>query len=412
MKILHILDHSIPLQSGYAIRSKNIFRCQQEVGLEPVVVTSPKHLASWKGSWEPEELIEGIRHYRTTVIDGRQPPFVGEWRLMRRLQRNILKVADKEKPDVLHAHSPVLNVIPALKVGRELGIPVVYEIRAFWEDAGTDYGTYNERSLKYWVVRDFETMACRKTSALVVICEGLRSDLLNRGIPPGKVTVVPNAVNPDQFCLSGPDPNFAKNWELDGALVVGFLGSFYHYEGLDLLLQAVSKLAPDFSNLKVLLAGGGPMEQSLRVQSRELKIGDRVILPGWLPHNQVPQAYALVDVLAYPRKLMRLTDLVTPLKPLEGMVMAKAQIASDVGGHRELIRDGETGLLFRAGEVQCLADGLARLLSNSDLRRSLGENGSKWVLRERRWSKNAEIYSELYENLLAKWRNKQGRQAA
>ncbi|MDF1554871.1 MAG: glycosyltransferase [Deferrisomatales bacterium] len=430
MKILHVLDHSLPLHSGYTFRSRNIFQCQQAVDLEPVVVTSPKHEASLGGAAPAVEQIDGVRYHRTGAQDGPSLPFLGERRLMALLERNIERIARAERAAVLHAHSPVLNALPALRVGKRLGLPVVYEIRAFWEDAAVDHGTYGEWGAKYRLVRWLETRACRSADRVVTICEGLRADLAARGIPEGKTTVVPNAVNPEEFRPVARDPDLARKWGLDGGPVIGFLGSFYHYEGLDLLIEAVARLvagtqhsalstqhsepstqhsAPSTQHrsrssqhlgIKLLLVGGGRMEGALRAQAEHLGIADHVVFTGRLPHEQMPAMYSLVDVLCFPRKSMRLTELVTPLKPLETMAMGKPIVASDVGGHKELIQDGETGLLFRAGDSASLADHLHRLLTDQDLRRRLGEQGRTWVSQHRTWGDNGGRYRALYQGLL------------
>ena len=118
-------------------------------------------------------------------------------------------------------------------------------------------------------------------------------------------------------------------------------------------------------------------------------------MPGRLPHDRIPGVYALVDILAYPRYSMRLTELVTPLKPLEAMAMGKAIVASDVGGHRELIKHGFNGLLFPPGNAEALGLSLNQLL-NSDLRQRLQSEGIKWVRKDRTWEKTTSIYREIY----------------
>ena len=145
MTVLHILDHSLPVMSGYSTRSRSIVLFQRALGLRPVVLTSPKH---GPAPSEREEL-DGIPHYRTqpaSSLTGRLP-YAGEIALMAQLARRIARVARVEGAQVLHAHSPLLNGLPALLVGRRLGIPVVYESRAFWEDAAVDHGTTGEHSL-------------------------------------------------------------------------------------------------------------------------------------------------------------------------------------------------------------------------------------------------------------------------
>ena len=122
---------------------------------------------------------------------------------MRATTRRLAEVSAEIRPDVLHAHSPVLNAVPALTVGRRLGIPVVYEVRAFWEDAGVSHGTYTEWGLRYRMTRALETFALRRANAVTTICEGLKRDILGRGIPPAKVTVIPNAVDVSAFSAAG-----------------------------------------------------------------------------------------------------------------------------------------------------------------------------------------------------------------
>ena len=409
MKILHILDHSLPLHDGYSFRSQNIFHAQRKMGWHPVIVTSPKHEESWKGSWTKEEQINGFNYYRTGPITHNGIPFEAEVRLMNALGRRIQEVAELEKPDILHAHSPVLNAIPALWVGRKLGIPVVYEIRAFWEDAGVDQGTYTQDSWKYKLVRSIETWVCKRADQVIVICNGLKNDLVKRGISSQKITPVFNGINPDDFRPCPPDEGLKKEWNLSGKKVIGFIGSFYRYEGLDLLVKAFSHLtskppglpASKLPIIVLLLVGGGEMENELKAQIRNLHLEDKVIMPGRISHDRIPGVYALVDILAYPRYSMRLTELVTPLKPLEAMAMGKALVASDVGGHKELIQHNKTGLLFSAGNVSALSESLERLLVDHTLRKRIQEQGVSWVCHEHTWEKTTSVYQDIYAKALA-----------
>jgi PEP-CTERM/exosortase A-associated glycosyltransferase len=402
MKILHILDHSLPLQSGYAFRSQNILQTQRKRGWEPVALTSPKHEENWRGPWEKQEGIGGIPYYRTGPVSDSSIPFEGEIRLMIALNRRIHQVIKLEKPDLLHAHSPILNAIPALLTERKLGIPVVYEIRAFWEDAAVDHGTYGENSLKYKIVRYLETFVCDKVQQIAVLCNGLKDDLVRRGIPSEKVSVVSNGIDVNNFQICDHDVEYMKAWKLNGRKVIGFIGSFYRYEGLDLLINAFAHVSKNMPDSILLLVGGGEMEKDLRIQIERLNLTGKVIMPGSLPHHRIAGVYALTDILVYPRYSMRLTELVTPLKPLETMAMGKALIASDVGGHKELIKHEETGLLFSAGDVFALTESIKRLLSDHALRERLEKQGSDWVRQYHTWQKTTAIYDDIYSKALGK----------
>lgn len=396
MRILHILDHSIPLHSGYTFRTEAILREQRALGWETAHLTSPK-----QGEVTAEfEDVEGLRFYRCPVPPP-GPVGLNELRQIRSIENRLEQLVKELRPDILHAHSPVLNAIPALRVARRHGLPVVYEIRAFWEDAAVDHGTTNEGSLRYRLTRALETWALRRVDHVFTICEGLRQDIVGRGISAAKVTVIPNAVDIESFQLSGaPDDALCAQLGLRGATVIGFVGSFYAYEGLDLLLDACQTLAARHANLRVLLVGGGPQEAALKAQARHLGIEDKVIFAGRVPHGEVSRYYDLIDLLVYPRHSMRLTELVTPLKPLEAMAQGRVFVASDVGGHKELIRDGETGHLFAADDPAALAAAVENMLAHRLRWADYRAAGRRFVENVRNWRNSVANYQAVYAALV------------
>jgi len=400
MRILHVLDHSIPLHSGYTFRTASLLREQRALGWDTFHITSPK-----QGETQaPEETVDGLHFYRTPGGTGLMAdlPVGREVALMKALGQRLEQVARLVEPDIIHAHSPVLNALPALKVGRKLGIPVVYEIRAFWEDAAVDHGTTNQGSLRYRATRGLETRAIQRADHVFTICEGLRADIVARGIPSNKVTVIPNAVNVESFQLgSPPDPALLDKLGLTGSTVVGFIGSFYAYEGLDLLVAALPQLIAARPDVKLLLVGGGSQEANLRQQAKALGVADKVVFAGRVPHQDVNKYYDLIKVLAYPRHPMRLTELVTPLKPLEAMAQGQLFVASDVGGHKELVQHNQTGVLFKAGSADALAESLLGLLNNPGLWPVLKTNGREFVENVRNWKNSVANYVGPYEALIS-----------
>lgn len=398
MRILHVLDHSIPLHSGYTFRTASILREQRALGWETFHITSPKQ-GETKAT---EESVDGLHFYRTAGGTGlmAELPVGREVALMKALGQRLEQVARLVEPDIIHAHSPVLNALPALKVGRKLGIPVVYEIRAFWEDAAVDHGTTNQNSLRYRATRGLETRAIQRADHVFTICEGLRADIVARGVASSKVTVIPNAVNVESFQLANPpDPTLLEKLGLSGHTVIGFIGSFYAYEGLDLLVAALPALLKARPDVKLLLVGGGSQENNLRQQAQQLGVADKVVFAGRVPHQDVNKYYDLIKVLAYPRHPMRLTELVTPLKPLEAMAQGQLFVASDVGGHKELVQHNQTGVLFKAGSADALSQSLLDLLNNPDLWPVLKANGREFVEKVRNWKNSVANYVGPYEAL-------------
>jgi PEP-CTERM/exosortase A-associated glycosyltransferase len=399
MRILHILDHSIPLHSGYTFRTLAILREQRRLQWDTVHLTGPKQI----NCQLTEETVDGWHFYRTPPVPGRlaRLPVINEGILMAALARRIEQLARRQRPDILHAHSPVLNALAAIYVGRKLGIPVVYEVRAFWEDAAVDHGTARQDGLRYRTTRALETWACKQADYVTTICEGLRGEILARGIPAEKITVIPNAVDIDKFSTDKPpDPDLKRRLGLAEARVLGFIGSFYAYEGLSLLLETFPAVLAKAPDVRLLLVGGGPQETLLQQLAGELGIRAQVIFTGRVPHHEVQRYYDLMDILIYPRLALRLTELVTPLKPLEAMAQGRLLLASDVGGHRELIREGVTGELFRTGDTVDLAAKILDLLANPQRGGKLKAAARRFVESERNWPVSVARYRQVYGTVL------------
>jgi PEP-CTERM/exosortase A-associated glycosyltransferase len=394
-KILHVLDHSLPALSGYSTRSWNIVTFQRALGLQPIVLTSPKHP---KVGPNPE-LLDGIPHYRSgspSTGFGRFA-YVGEAALMSRLARRIIALARAEHVDVIHAHSPALNGLPALWAGRRLGIPVVYESRAFWEDAAVDHGTTTEGSIRYRVSRELESRLFGWAQEVVVIAASMKRDIGRRGVELSKITIVPNGVDTERFSPVAPSVRLKRRFELGDDLVMGFIGSFYRYEGLRFLLESIPELRRRLPRVKVLLVGGGEEEARLRRMARDL--GDAVIFAGQVPYSEIPEYYSLVDIFVCPRLRMRLTELVTPLKPLEAMAMGRVVLGSDVGGMAELIQNTVTGSLFRAESHKDFVEAVVELGTRPDLRAVLGKRARQAVVEERTWRQVVAAYLPVYRRL-------------
>ncbi|EIZ78415.1 group 1 glycosyl transferase [Novosphingobium sp. Rr 2-17] len=404
-RILHVLDHSLPIHSGYTFRTRAILKAQAALGLEVRGVTGPRYNAMASGAQEPEEH-DGLLFHRTAPMTAGSVPLLREWREIAHFAAAIERVVEQWRPDVLHAHSPVLCGEAALRVARKHGIPLVYEIRAFWEDAAVGNGTGGEGSLKYRLTRGLENHVVRKADAVVTICQGLRQDLIARGVPESKITVMPNGVDLELFGTPpARDSALARELGFENVdrpcPVIGFIGSFYDYEGLDDLIAAMPLLIERQPDAKLLLVGGGPREEALRAQAAASPAADAIRFIGRVPHHEVERYYALADVMAYPRKKSRLTDLVTPLKPLEAMAQGKLVAASDVGGHRELITQGVTGTLFTPDDPAACATALAELLTQRDGWDAMRDAAREHVRTRHDWARNAVRYPDVYQMVAA-----------
>ena len=398
MRILHILDHSLPLHSGYTFRTRAIMKAQIESGWDVAGVTGARHYAEGP----PVETVDGLTFYRADKHTPARSPF-GEWREIAALEQCVDALVAAWKPDLLHAHSPVLTALAGLRVARRHKLPLVYEIRAFWEDAAVGNGTARAGSIRNRLITEIETYAVSRADAVAVICEGLKADLVARGVRPDKILVSPNGVDLGLFGDPPPrDAALAKSLGLGDAPTIGFIGSFYHYEGIDDVIAAMPAMIAAQPDLRLLLVGGGPMEAALKQQAKASRAAERIHFVGRVPHEEVERYYSLIDVLVYPRKKMRLTDLVTPLKPLEAMAQRRLVAASDVGGHRELIEDRVTGTLFPPDDPVALAEAVAGLFAIRDQWEERRITARAFVERDRNWSSNISRYGPVYHKLTGK----------
>lgn len=400
-RILHVLDHSLPAHSGYTFRTRALMKAQAAKGWDVAGVTGVRHPEPGAARGDGGETVDGLTFYRTPPIAPARAP-IREWREIGALAKRVEALVAQWQPDLLHAHSPVLDGLAALRVGKRLGIPVIYEIRAFWEDAAVGNGTGREGSLRYRLIKRLETHAVKSADAVAVICDGLRGDLIARGIDPAKITVSPNGVDLDLFGDPPPrDDALADTLGLaSGDAVIGYIGSFYDYEGIDDLIAAMPALVAAQPAARLLLVGGGPMEATLKAQAAASPAAAHIHFVGRVPHGEVERYYSLIDILAYPRKKMRLTDLVTPLKPLEAMAQGKLVAASDVGGHRELIEDGATGTLFAPDDPAAIATALSALLDDREMWPERRRTARIFVETHRNWSSNILRYEPVYQRLL------------
>ncbi|MCE9523195.1 MAG: glycosyltransferase, exosortase A system-associated [Alphaproteobacteria bacterium] len=403
MRILHVLDHSLPLQSGYVSRTLGIVGEQRARNWDPVLMTTPRQN---RGAAEVEEF-SGWRFHRTPAPDGimSRTPVLNYVREMQATARRLSALIEELRPDIVHAHSPALNGLPALWAAHPKHIPVVYEVRALWEEAGVEAGTVRPGSMRYRASRSLESYVLHRADAVAVLCQGVKQDVLGRGIPEEKICVIPNAVDLAHFSPERRRDNaLAQQLGLDGKIVLGFIGSFYEYEGLDVLLNALPQALQQVPNLKLLLVGGGSHDAELKRIAAANNIEHAVVFTGRVPFSDVERYYDFVDVFVYPRRKSRLTDLVTPLKPIEAMAKSRVVIASDCGGHREIVTHGRNGFLFAADDTNALAAAITTAVAARETWPVIGKNARDYVVRERTWPASVDKYEPIYERLVGRIR--------
>ena len=410
-RVLHVLDHSWPVLDGYAQRSRSIVTAQALLGMQPTVLTSPLHERDDPAAQETS--FEGIRYFRTSDRTGfagkalqKQWPFLRERAVVQLLRKRIEALLRSEPFDVVHAHSPALCGLAAANAARSCRLPVVYEVRAFWEDAAVDQKKAGAFSPRYKLSRGLETHVARRSDAVAAIAQPLLQDLEGRGIARGKLFHVPNGVDVARFSPRARDAALAAELGLGDVPVLGFLGTLFPWEGVSWLVRAAAELHKRGTACKLLIVGDGADGAAVRRAIEENHAGDYILFCGRVANEQVERYYSVMDAMVYPRRSVRLTELVTPLKPLEAMALGKAVLGSSVGGIRELVEPEETGLLFAPGNVDDFCRQAQRLLAAKELRDKLGESARRRIALEKDWKTLAQRYDAIYQFARDSFRSK------
>ncbi|SHE62641.1 Glycosyltransferase involved in cell wall bisynthesis [Ruegeria intermedia] len=399
MKILHVFYSTLPSTKGGDIRSRDVIESQAAAGLDVLALSSPFQPPAKAGATVEE--FGGISYHRSFDETGDLRISEQDKGLKVKMRKAaklfsfgdvVTDLARREKPDVIHAHSTFFCAFAAHRAARKLGLPLVYEVRSLWEErAMMKVPSLHTRSIAR-AVRALETRAMRSADHIVVISEGLRRDVIARGIPADRITMIGNGANLSRVT----DHSVSVSGKAPSDWVFAYIGSLSDIEGLDLLILAVRKLRVQGWTNPVQLHGDGPAIDDLRAQAAGVA---GITFHGRFRPEAAPTIYAAVDVIVNPRRQSSLAEKVTPLKPLEAMAWRKPVISSSVTGMLELVRDGETGFIFDADDAQSLAEALQRLTDRAETVPAVVERAWQFIKNERSWHANAQKYKTLYAQL-------------
>lgn len=388
-KVVCIMHASVPYQSGgYAIRAHGILRELTEEGVDVSAVTRPGYPAETDdGEYRPENVVDGVHYLH--IESSRVNREVSEARHIASFVEDFVDVLRRTGATKVHVRSTFLIAVPAIIAARRLGLKIVYEISGLWELVYAEREPRDSLLRKAPMAEHFEILAARHADYVVVMNEAVRQLTVERGVPEEHIRLVPNAVDAHKFVPRSGRPGS----------VIGFIGSFVDYEGIELIVRAAAQLLARGFEVQVHLVGDGPEHSRVSRLVEQLGLVDRVTMTGRVPHDQVILEYEKIDIMVYPRLVTAATTTITPLKPFEALAMEKAVVVSDVPPLREIAGDGTRALIFPAGETSGLVEALERLIVDEDLRCQLGRRGREWVARERSWKQVGETFREVYSHL-------------
>ena len=397
-RLCYVLHSSRPfVMNGYTSRSHGMASALMGQGLDVVSVTRPGFpldtVEAEDGQTVARETeVDGL-HYRCIPAPNRRQLPGPDYALQ--AADRLTEVFKEMRPAMVMAASNHITAIPAYVAARRLGLPFFYEVRGFWEV------TRGSGDLNYVKSEDFrqqvaiETFVAGRADHVFTLTEAMCDELVRRGVRPDRISLAPNSCDPEEFAPVPRDPGLAAAYHIPaGVPVIGYIGAFMQYEGLDDLVRACAMLSAQGRDFRLLLVGAerendgepGPVTRAIREIAESAGIADKLVMPGRIPHEAVAAHYSLVDIAPFPRKPQAVSELVSPIKPLEAMSMEKAVVASSVRALTEIVTDGQTGVIFRKGDVDDLASVLDSLLSDPERRRRLGQAGRAWVMAERTWT--------------------------
>ncbi len=400
-RVLHLVTDALPATSaGYTIRTHEIAVAQRSGGLDP-------HVATRCGYPVTQGRLDGRR---LVVLDGVPYHRLLPWLMPARADKAAdlgLELAagltSRIRPAVLHAASNFANARLALALRERYGLPVVYEVRGFWEDTWLSRHPDVERlanSELYQQNRDLETRCMLAADLVVTLGEAMREEIVGRGVAAEKILIVPNAVAaeflrplPDAAALRaalGIDPD---------EYVVGVVSSLVPHEGIGTLLEATAILRARRVPARVLIVGDGPEAAALQRQAAAAGLAAAAVFTGRVPAAKVRQFHALLDIFVVPRTPDRVCQLVTPLKPVEAMASGLCVVTSQVKALTEIVKHEVTGMQTVPQDPVSLANCLEHLFYSPDIRRKLGDNAREWAARDRTWAHNAALYRDAYARL-------------
>lgn len=382
--------------NGYSTRTAGLALGLQSASEDVIVIARPgypwdsKVDVSLRGNKRFEQQINGVNH-----IFNPGPSWTSD-RLDHYLAEStdvFVREAQKNRVSLIHSASNYVTALPALIAARRMGVPFVYEVRGLWEITELSAKPWWGESDRFILAKKLETLVASNADRVLSITDEVRTELITRGVDPAKISLLPNAVDTNTFAPMPAVPKLREKLGIDhDATIIGYAGSLVAYEGVGDIVSAIGTLRNMGRNVVLVVVGDGPELRRLEDQAKQLGLTDCVTFTGRVPSTEVPSYFSIFDIMPCPRLRLPVTEMVSPLKPLEAMACGKAMILSDLAPMRELAgSNGDRALLTTPGDVESLASAIQSLMDDDSLRQSIGRRARLWTVRERTWEQAGAI---------------------
>ncbi len=388
--LLYVAANAFPYHvNGYARRTQSILESFVKVGIKLTAMTRPGYpwdrknvlkMPKRNNTW-----IEGIQYLHSPAPSQGLPLSI-YWQ---QAELRIMEVAKKNKISAIHAASNYVNALPALLAAKRLGIPFYYEMRGLWDWSRASKTPGYENTERFKFAMDMESYIVQHADHVYVISQELRSYIVQEWGIKGSMSILPNCIDPQKFQMVSSE---------SGQTNIGYVGSLVPYEGLDVLIEAISILRNRniFVNMKIF--GNGEALTALEEQVSRLGLKDRIAFLGSCPPEEALNILSTFDVICLPRKKHKVCELIPPIKLVEAMGLGKPVIVPDLPVFREEVQNGKTGYFFKPEDPVDLARVIEGCLSSLNNAHQIGNVARASVLQNRTWDIYAQKVAERLKN--------------
>jgi glycosyltransferase involved in cell wall biosynthesis len=298
--------------------------------------------------------------------------------------QNLKAIILKEKPDIIHSHLYMADLITQIAVGKRYPlISTIHNIDKWWSEK------YRIKSRIKTFLDSFSGKLTK--SYYIAVSESVRNAACKSlRIPENRIRVVYNGINLQNFTVKD-----YRNESIINSPIIIQVGRFYKEKGHETSMKAMLIIRKYYPKARLLLVGDGPLRSFIENEIKRLDLIDNIELLGI--REDIPELLLKADIFWMPSEWEGL-----PIACLEAMASGLPVIASAVGGLPEIIVDGETGYLIPKGEYKQLAEYTIRLLSDFSLRKKMGLRGRQTVERKFSLEKTADEYINVYKSIKRK----------
>jgi glycosyltransferase involved in cell wall biosynthesis len=375
--------------NGYARRTALISESLTQMGFNLSGMTRPGY------PWDLSKTVNLPRNMNSSFGQVDYTHFFDEHMLISDAEDKYIDVyskllaqhAKKKQCSVIHAHSSYINGISASIAAKELGILSVYEMRGLWHLSRAVKEPLFEYSDHYRYLDKMEIEAAYLCDKVVTLNNTLREWLISHGVEAGKIDVVPNGVN------MLPSASYIKKRNV---FTIGFVGSITEYEGIEDVIDAIRLLAHEGITVAFEIYGDGDYRKTVEKRVKNLNLSQQVLFKGRIPKEQLPNVYAMLDGIVVTRRALEVTKLVTPIKLVEAMMMAKPCIVSDLPALREVVEPNRTSLVVKPDSPSEIANAIRHLIENPEQCMEMAKKAQCDAMTRFNWQNSVHIYSSVY----------------